>query len=246
MDNRYAKKKTHDQKPTPYFQAKIQYTWTKRWYTDLWFYMPTWSDYCWKKNQDRAAFARGQKPNPPKTYHFDAEKLGKIGYTVAIFYLNWDIKELIFLTFFWLVEHQKIFWACIKTETQQFRLVAELRFEYPEAKHHLETGDTYFKRESVPLGRCPCPFVPRLVGSGFKPALLLEVATGRIDSIPAATLRSNRAPYVMLRLRIYLLFLTQGARGRGSPFGGPPTPTPSSDLISKTRNVPPKNRHFWS
>merc|ERR1711879_656608 len=88
--------------------------------------------------------------------------------------------------------------------------------EYPEAKHHLETGDTYFKRESVPLGRCPCPFVPRLMGSGFKPVLLLEVATGRIDSIPAATLRSNRAPYVMLRLRIYLLFLTQGARGRGS------------------------------
>jgi hypothetical protein len=30
-----------------------------------------------------------KKPNPPKTYHFDAEKLGKIGYnTVAIFYLN--------------------------------------------------------------------------------------------------------------------------------------------------------------
>jgi len=184
-----------------------------------------------KKNEDRAAFARGQKPNPPKTYHFDAEKLGKIGYILLPFFIWTEIvKELIFLTFFWLVEHQKIFWACIKTETQQFRLVAELRFEYPEAKHHLETGDTYFKRESVPLGRCPCPFVPRLVGSGFKPALLLEVATGRIDSIPAATLRSNRAPYVMLRLRIYLLFLTQGARGRGSPFGGPPTPTPSSDL----------------
>jgi len=161
-----------------------------------------------KKNQDRAAFARGQKPNPPKTYHFDAEKLGKIGYILLPFFIWTEMKELIFLTFFWLVEHQKIFWACIKTETQQFRLVAELRFEYPEAKHHLETGDTYFKRESVPLGRCPCPFVPRLVGSGFKPALLLEVATGRIDSIPAATLRSNRAPYVMLRLRIYLLFLT--------------------------------------
>jgi len=61
------KKKTHDQKPTPYFQAKIQYTWTKRWYTDLWFYMPTWSDYCWKKkSRPRSICSRSKNPTHPK------------------------------------------------------------------------------------------------------------------------------------------------------------------------------------
>jgi len=159
-----------------------------------------------KKNKTAQHLLAVKNPTHPKHIISMQRNWVKLAILLPFFIWTEIVKELIFLTFFWLVEHQKIFWACIKTETQQFRLVAELRFEYPEAKHHLETGDTYFKRESVPLGRCPCPFVPRLVGSGFKPALLLEVATGRIDSIPAATLRSNRAPYVMLRLRIYLLF----------------------------------------
>jgi len=43
------------------------------------------------KNEDRAAFARGQKPNPPKTYHFDAEKLGKIGYILLPFFIWTEI-----------------------------------------------------------------------------------------------------------------------------------------------------------
>jgi len=64
--------------------------------------------------------------------------------------------------------------ACSSIDSTIPRLVAELRFEYPE-------GDN-FKRESFQ----PVP--------GLNP-------TGRIDSIPAATPRSL---FVLLRLRIYL------------------------------------------
>jgi hypothetical protein len=76
-----------------------------------------------------------------------------------------------------------IFKPCIGIDST-IRLVAELRFEYPE-------GDN-FKRES-----CPCLPVPAAVC----------VPTGRIDSIPGNT-PQDPSEDVMLRLRIYLLFVS--------------------------------------
>jgi hypothetical protein len=89
MDNRYAKKRPMTKNPHPIFKPKYNIHELSDDIRICDFTCQPDLIIAEKKNQDHAAFARGQKPNPPKTYHFDAEKLGKIGYnTVAIFYLN--------------------------------------------------------------------------------------------------------------------------------------------------------------